>query len=109
MTHERAQELLRKAGEVLTACQQDFESGRPVNVVPMERVVMEFCGIIQKMPRDEAQLYEEPLHVMVEGLEALETLLTQKRDVLKGQVQTLNTTQQAQAAYKKFPSTPEGN
>lgn len=108
MTHERAQTLLKQAGQVLTDCQQDFEAGRFVNVMPMEKVVQEFCSILQAMPRTEAQLYEEPLHVMVEGLEALEILLTQKRDILKGQVQNLNTGQKANAAYKKFPSTDNG-
>jgi hypothetical protein len=104
MTHEQAQSLLREAGSVLSRCHQDFEAGRAVDVLPMERIVRDFCAAIQAMPKEEAKLYEEPLNVMLEGLEALELMLSRRREELRRQVQGLNASQKAQTAYTRFPA-----
>lgn len=104
MTHERAQELLRQAGSNLSACHQAFIANEAVNVTPIEDTVREFCKLIGTFPRNEAQLYEEPLNVMLEGLQALESMLARRRDELKQEAQGLNTHQKAHGAYRKYPS-----
>jgi hypothetical protein len=101
MSHERAQNLLREAAIVLTHCQEDIENGRNVDITPMTNVVQEFCQILHTLPKPEAQLYQEPLIVMMEGLQAMETMLLHKRDTLKEQASQLNHNAAAQNAYRK--------
>ncbi len=101
MSHERAQALLREAGGALSRCQKDFNAGRAVSVDPMEKIVYEFCGILQRLPRAEASAYQEPLKVMLEGLQALEVLLARKRDDLRAEISALNQGQKAQTAYRQ--------
>lgn len=109
MSHERIQELMQEAETVLRQCQEDFEAGNPVDVQPMEPIAQEVCAILQKMPSEEAQEYEPSLQAMMKGLQALETLLIQRRDILNTQLQGVDTHKKAHQAYVKNPGYNDNN
>ncbi len=104
MNNERADILLGEAERCLERYKVSLESGDVVDFTDFEKIAVDFCADVSRMPPDKARRYSNSMKYMIDSLRLLRERLDKQLDDIKRQIGTLNESSHAHSAYKNSTS-----
>ncbi len=92
--------LIAEIREFMAATSQLLEEGSNVDVTGLDDKVAALCKAVLAMPTEESDRYEQELDMLRQDLARLGENLTETKDIVEQDIQTLNAQKQASAAYQ---------
>ena len=96
---EDAQTLMRKVHDRVDRSLRQLHEGGEVNLEGLDRQVDIMCESINAMPMPEAEKLRPRLDSLASEIDLLGDALRKQRDLVKGQLNKLNSQQKASSAY----------
>lgn len=92
---------LATAATLVHSAREALANGQAADLSDLERRIDGTCRALAGLPRDRARHFEAPLTALIDELDKLSSLLTERHQALEGELDGLGQRRRAVAAYGK--------